>query len=173
MKKKFSISILISGNLKKKILNITKNINYTNPDKHISIPHINILSGSYNDQTKLFRMFKKIKFKKNIIIKSIGIGVFAGKKNIIYLRFELNNYIKKFREHVFKTANLKKKQIDLTARDLLWTPKCTIAILKGHNRKFLPILNYTKGKLSKYNFSTKNLALMDVTSPEEIILKKK
>ena len=173
MIKKFSMSILISGNLKKKILNVTRNINRKNQDKHISIPHINILSGSYNNEKKLLKLFNKIKFKKKNIIKSIGIGVFAGKKNIIYLRFELNYFINKLRKHVFKTVNLKKEQIDLTATDLLWTPKCTIAIMKGHNKKFLPILNYTKSKLSKHNFYTKDLALIDVTSTEEILLKKK
>ena len=64
MIKKFSISILISGNLKKKILNVTQNINRKNQDKHISIPHINILSGSYNNEKKLLKLFNKIKFKK-------------------------------------------------------------------------------------------------------------
>ncbi len=173
MTKKFSISILISGNLKKKIDNVTKQINRTNHDKHVSIPHINILSGAYKDQTKLLRIFKKIKFQKKNIIKSLGIGVFAGKKNIIYLRFELNNFIIKFRKHVFKTVKLKDQDIDLTAKDLLWTPKCTLAILKGSNKKFISILNFTKNKLSKHNFYTKDLALMDVTSSEELVLKKK
>ncbi len=110
---------------------------------------------------------------KKKIIKSIGIGVFAGKKNIIYVRFELNNFIIKFRKYVFKTLKLKNNQVDLTAQDLLWTPKCTLAMLKGNNKKFLTILNYTKNNLSKHNFYTKNLALMDVSSSEEIVLKKK
>ena len=171
MVKRFSISILISGNLKKKINKITKKINHINQDKHVSIPHINILSGLYTDESRLVKIFNKIRFKKNKIIKRIG--VFAGKKNIIYVRFELNNFIIKFRKYVFKTLKLKNNQVDLTAQDLLWTPKCTLAMLKGNNRKFLTILNYTKNNLSKHNFYTKNLALMDVSSSEEIVLKKK
>ena len=56
---------------------------------------------------------------------------------------------------------------------MLWTPKCTLAILKANNKKFLPILNLVKKRLSKGNFYTKQLALMDVTSSHEIVLKKK
>ena len=56
MVKRFSISVLISGNLKKKIINITKKINRINQDKHVSIPHINILSGSYTDESKLLKI---------------------------------------------------------------------------------------------------------------------
>ena len=59
MVKKFSISILISGNLKKKITKITKKINRINQDKHVSIPHINILSGSYTDKSKLLKIFNQ------------------------------------------------------------------------------------------------------------------
>ena len=173
MTKRFSISILISGNLQKTIRNVTQNINAINNDKHVSIPHINILSGLYSDETKIIKMFKKIKFEKKNLIKSLGIGVFAGKKNVIYLRFELNKFIIKLRKHVFNTIKLKNKEIDLTARELLWTPKCTLAILKANNKKFLPILNLVKKRLSKGNFYTKQLALMDVTSSHEIVLKKK
>ena len=172
MVKKFSISVLISGNLKKKIIKITKNINLRSKDKYVSIPHINILSGSYTDKTKLLKIFNKIKFNKKKIIKSIGVGVFAGKKNVIYLRFELNNFIVKLRNHVCKILKLTDKQIDLTAKDILWTPKCTLAILRGNNKKFLSILNYTKRNFSKQNFNTKNLILMDVTSSETILKKK-
>ena len=64
MVKRFSISVLISGNLKKKIINITKKINRINQDKHVSIPHINILSGSYTYESKLLKIFNKIKLEK-------------------------------------------------------------------------------------------------------------
>ena len=173
MEKKFSICILITGSLKKKINNVVNRLNFKNNEKFISIPHINILSGSYKDKIKLFNKFKKINFKKKQIIKSLGIGVFAGKKNVIYLRFETNNYIKKLRNHIFKIVKIKKNEIDLTATNLLWIPKCTLSLSKDNGKKFLSILNFCKSKLSKHSFLTKELALMDVTSFGEKILKKK
>ena len=82
MIKKFSICIPITGTLKRKINYVVDKLNSKNNYKFISIPHINILSGSYKDEARLFDKFKKINFKKKQVIKSLGIGGFAGKKNV-------------------------------------------------------------------------------------------
>ncbi len=173
MIKKFSICIPISGNLKSKINYVVDRLNSKNNKKFFSIPHINILSGSYKNKKGLFNKFKKINFEKKKIIKSIGIGVFAGKKNVIYLRFENSNYIKKLRNHIYKIIKIRKSEIDLTATDLLWTPKCTLSLTKNNGKKFLSMLNLCKRKLSKHSFLTNELILMDVFSNKEKILKKK
>ena len=62
--RKFSICIPLDGMLKKKTINLISKLNKINKEEFKSIPHINILSGSYNNQDKLIRSFKKILIKK-------------------------------------------------------------------------------------------------------------
>lgn len=167
--RKFSICIPLDGMLKKKTINLISKLNKINKEEFKSIPHINILSGSYNNQDKLIRSFKKILIKKKKPIICIGTGVFLGKKNVFYLRFETSNLIKNIRKKSILSTKIKKNDIDYTASDKLWVPKCTLCMTKLKNNDFLRIMNKIKRELMPNSFTPKKILLMDVTSEEKIL----
>ena len=169
MNKKFSICIPITGSLLKIILYSIKKLNKINKTDFISIPHINILSGNYKNEKELKKKFKSIHINKRVPIKSLGVGIFIAKKNIFYLRFEISNYIVNIRKKVLKKINIKSKEIDYTASNILWIPKSTLSISDLDNFKTFKSINCVKKNFSSDSFLPNKLILMDVTSTEKII----
>lgn len=167
--KKFSICIPLNGMLKKKTINLIFKLNKICKEGFKSIPHINILSGSYSDENTLTKSFKRILINKTKPIIYIGTGVFLGKKNIFYLRFETSDLIKNIRKKSILSTKIKINDIDYTASDKIWVPKCTLCMTKLKNDNFLKIMNTIKRELMPNSFIPKKILLMDVTSEEKIL----
>ena len=88
-------SLIKAGN----ILSKEMNINYIFSE-HAKL-HIAIIAGETNKLELISKAIKRIKYKK-FKLKTLGFGVFANKKPLLYLRWEQNDELLKLVQSINK-----------------------------------------------------------------------
>jgi len=156
--KQYAIALAFKGKLLKELLNAWHIL-----DKEMKInaipslsprPHITINAGELNNTEKIIKILKKIKFKK-FKLTSLGIGIFAKKEPIVYLRWEQNNNLKKLFNLVHNKTSKLYKNKNRFSSPAFWIPKTTIA-MKDTKYSNLELI------LKKINFlSGLNYAIID------------
>ena len=175
--KQISIALGFEGSLNNKlksswdILKEEFNIHYISQNN--CKPHISIHAGSIKESSLrgLAIKLKKLKFRK-FKIKSPGAGIFISKKPILFIRWETNSIIKKYKEII--RTDLKNFFIkeNIYTNDDLWIPRSTIAYKDTSYSNLEGIFNRLKFLFKKHTVEASHILLIDYSKNKEVIIKK-
>lgn len=171
--KKIAITLSFKGdlynkiNLSWKILDQDFNINFLSKNNYK--PHITLYAGEIRNKNikEIKDLLEKLKLKK-FQLKSPGIAIFADKKPNLFIRWENNFILRKYRKII--KDKLKKFIIreNTFTKDKIWIPRTSIAY-KDINYEDLGMI---RKKISflfrKQLVNVSNILLIDYSKKEKI-----
>lgn len=163
----FKGNLINNINLSWKILNKEFNINFL--FKNNCMPHITLYAGEVDKKNikKIIKLLKKFKFKK-FKLKSPGITIFAEKKPNLFIRWENNQTLIKYREIVKDKFKKFLKKENIFTKDRIWMPRTSIAY-KDINYKDLEIIRKKLNFLfTKQVVEINNILIIDYSKKEKI-----
>ena len=175
--KQISISLGFEGSLNYKIKNswkiLKKEFNIEYISKNSCKPHINLHAGSIKKTNirEIAIRLKKFKLRK-FKIKSPGSAIFFSDKPNLFIRWETNLFIKKYREII--RNDLKKFFIkeNIYTNNNLWIPRSAIAYKDISYSKLENISKRLKFLFQKHTVEVNYILLIDYSKGKEIIINK-
>lgn len=171
--KKIAVTLSFDGdlnnkiNLSWKILDKEFNINYLS--KNNCRPHITLYAGEIKERNikEMKDLLKKLKLKK-FQLKSPGIAVFAEKKPNLFIRWENNFTLRKYRKII--KDKLKKFIIneDTFTKDKIWIPRSSIAYKDINYEDIGKIRKKLNFLFKKQLVNINNILLIDYSKKEKI-----
>ena len=175
--KQISIALGFDGDLNKeikyswKILNKEFNINFISQNS--CKPHISLLAGKIkeNNLTEIILSLKKLKLKK-FKIKSPGSAIFINEKPNLFIRWETNLSIRKYRQVI--RNGLKKFFVkeNIYTKDNLWIPRSAVAYRDLSFVNIQDILSRLSFLFKKHTVEASYILLIDYSKNKEIIKSK-
>lgn len=174
--KKIAITFSFKGDLKNKInlswkiLDKEFNINFLS--KNNCEPHITLYAGEIKDDNinEMKDLLRRLELKK-FLLKSPGIAIFAEKKPNLFIRWENNFTLRKYRKII--KNELKKLIINenIFTKDKIWIPRSSIAY-RDINYEHLGMIKKKLNFLFKKQIVVVNkILLIDYSKKEKIISK--
>ena len=175
--KEISIALGFEGSLNSKLKSSWKilkeefNINYIS--EHSCKPHISLHAGSIKETNlrELAIRLKKLKLRK-FIIKSPGAGIFISKKPILFIRWETNLLIKKYRQAIRNDLENFFIKNNIYTNDDLWIPRTAIAYRDTSYANLDIIFNRLNFLFQKHTVEINSIFLIDYSKNKEVIKKK-
>ena len=160
---KTNIKLFNSWKILKKKFNI-KYISSRSPK-----PHLTLKSGNINNVSSLIEKIKKKKIKK-FKLNSQGLGIFANKDPLLYIRWEQSKKLMKVYNYIDKISSVNIINKSKNSEYFQWVAKTSIAFKDFKYQNLPKILNnLNEIKLLK-NIEVQKIEVMEINKQGEKII---
>ncbi len=152
-----------------KILDKKYNIRYLST--HSPKPHLTLISGQTKSKERLIEKLNKIKIHR-FRLRKIGLGIFANREPLLYLRWEVNDILSKIQKKIrIKFKNFFFKNLN---NQRIWIPKTSIAYKDFNYKKMDKILENLNYFNKKEHILVRKIEVLEINKKkgEKIIYSK-
>jgi len=152
-----------------KILDEKYNIRYLSA--HSPKPHLTLISGQIKNKERLVEKLNKIKIHR-FRLRKIGLGIFANREPLLYLRWEDSNILSKIQKKI--RIKLKKFFFKNLNNQRIWIPKTSIAYKDFNYKKMDKILENLNYFNKKEHILVRKIEVLEINKKkgEKIIYSK-
>ena len=165
--KLYAITLRLKGQYYNKILKswsiLDKKLKINYLSSRSPKPHITVISGYSKNEIQIIKKVQRVKIKK-FSIKSIGLGLLLKNEPLVYVRWEMNDEIKKLHQKIVKNFNKKLFKQTKFTKDPYWLPKTSIAYKDFKLKEVKTVYKYLKNLSKSLTVTINKIELMTVSS---------